>query len=174
MYLDGELYGTMIMMTSSFDGPSTISAGLRCRCPRCGEGALFSGFLTVAKSCDRCGLDYGFADQRAVVSVAGPEPGSAFAPAGVWYTAGSNACVYSNPPGELDPSEPLVQTSNRRFREDEFLVPPRLTRGRSSIRVRLEFAPRPQPLVPGGAAPAQAWSEYRYWAYTYVVPTDAP
>jgi len=42
--------------------PSTLSAGLRCRCPRCGEGKLFSGFLTVAKSCDQCGLDYGFAD----------------------------------------------------------------------------------------------------------------
>lgn len=44
------------------DSPSTLSAGLRCRCPRCGEGRLFRGFLTVAKSCDRCGLDYGFAD----------------------------------------------------------------------------------------------------------------
>ena len=42
--------------------PSTLSAGLRCRCPRCGEGKLFKGFLTVAKSCDRCGLDYSFAD----------------------------------------------------------------------------------------------------------------
>ena len=42
--------------------PTTLSAGLRCRCPRCGEGALFKGFLTVAKSCDRCGLDYSFAD----------------------------------------------------------------------------------------------------------------
>lgn len=42
--------------------PSSLSAGLRCRCPRCGEGKLFKGFLTVAKSCDRCGLDYGFAD----------------------------------------------------------------------------------------------------------------
>jgi len=42
--------------------PLPILSGLRCRCPRCGEGRLFAGFLTVAKSCDRCGLDYGFAD----------------------------------------------------------------------------------------------------------------
>lgn len=32
------------------------------RCPRCGEGKLFKGFLTLAPSCDNCGLDYSFAD----------------------------------------------------------------------------------------------------------------
>lgn len=42
--------------------PSTLSAGLRCRCPRCGEGKVFSGFLKIAPACDRCGLDYSFAD----------------------------------------------------------------------------------------------------------------
>ena len=55
------LYG-MLVMTTTFNTPSTISAGLRCRCPRCGEGKLFAGFLTLAKSCDRCGLDFSFAD----------------------------------------------------------------------------------------------------------------
>jgi uncharacterized protein (DUF983 family) len=39
-----------------------MSAGLKGRCPRCGEGRLFSGFLTVGKSCGICGLDYSFAD----------------------------------------------------------------------------------------------------------------
>src|SRR4029079_1357728 len=39
-----------------------IAAGLKGRCPRCGEGRLFSGFLTVDKSCGVCGLDYSFAD----------------------------------------------------------------------------------------------------------------
>lgn len=39
-----------------------IAAGLRGRCPRCGEGRLFSGFLSVGKSCGACGLDYRFAD----------------------------------------------------------------------------------------------------------------
>lgn len=39
-----------------------IGAGLKGRCPRCGEGRLFSGFLTVAPRCGVCRLDYGFAD----------------------------------------------------------------------------------------------------------------
>jgi uncharacterized protein (DUF983 family) len=34
-----------------------LSAGLRCRCPRCGEGRLFLGLLTVASRCRVCGLD---------------------------------------------------------------------------------------------------------------------
>ncbi len=39
-----------------------IRAGLLCRCPRCGKGKLFQGFLTPLPRCDVCGLDYGFAD----------------------------------------------------------------------------------------------------------------
>lgn len=39
-----------------------VPAGIRGRCPRCGEGRLFSGFLTVGKSCENCGLDYSYAD----------------------------------------------------------------------------------------------------------------
>jgi cytochrome c oxidase subunit 3 len=37
-------------------------SGIAGRCPRCGRGGLFRGFLTLAGSCDHCGLDYGFAD----------------------------------------------------------------------------------------------------------------
>ena len=37
-------------------------AGLLCRCPRCGKGPLFDGFLSLAKRCTVCGLDYSFAD----------------------------------------------------------------------------------------------------------------
>jgi uncharacterized protein (DUF983 family) len=36
--------------------------GLAGRCPRCGEGHLFAGYLTLAPKCDVCGLDYSFAD----------------------------------------------------------------------------------------------------------------
>jgi hypothetical protein len=115
-------------------------------------------------------LDYGWPDQRAEVSVAGDAEPSAFQPAGVWYLAGSSTCVYSNPPGELDAPDPVVETSDRRFREDEFLLPPSLTRGRSRIRVRIRFAPRAAPLMPGTPPPVQAWSEFRYWAYSYVLP----
>jgi uncharacterized protein (DUF983 family) len=39
-----------------------IAKGLRCRCPRCGQGRLFQGFLNLRPRCESCGLDYGFAD----------------------------------------------------------------------------------------------------------------
>jgi uncharacterized protein (DUF983 family) len=42
--------------------PLPIGRGLACRCPRCGKGKLFNGFLTLAPRCERCGLDYSFAD----------------------------------------------------------------------------------------------------------------
>jgi len=41
---------------------SPFATGFRARCPRCGDGHLFSGFLTLAPACDVCGLDYSFAD----------------------------------------------------------------------------------------------------------------
>lgn len=39
-----------------------VRAGLGGRCPRCGEGALFRGYLTLGKHCGNCRLDYSFAD----------------------------------------------------------------------------------------------------------------
>jgi uncharacterized protein (DUF983 family) len=39
-----------------------ILRGLACKCPRCGQGKLFKGFLDVAPACETCGLDYGFTD----------------------------------------------------------------------------------------------------------------
>jgi uncharacterized protein (DUF983 family) len=39
-----------------------IWAGFRARCPRCGKGPLFRGFLALRDKCPSCGLDYGFAD----------------------------------------------------------------------------------------------------------------
>src|ERR1700726_1391449 len=49
-------------MNQESRGPSPYLAGLMCRCPRCGKGKLFAGFLTLAPKCERCGLDYSFAD----------------------------------------------------------------------------------------------------------------
>src|SRR6476469_5135917 len=40
----------------------SIIRGLSGHCPRCGEGRLFKGFLGLRQGCDRCELDYGFAD----------------------------------------------------------------------------------------------------------------
>jgi len=37
-------------------------AGLLGRCPQCGEGRLFRGFLALRPCCERCGLDFAFAD----------------------------------------------------------------------------------------------------------------
>jgi uncharacterized protein (DUF983 family) len=36
--------------------------GIACRCPRCGEGKLYAGFLTLAPRCAVCDLDYAFID----------------------------------------------------------------------------------------------------------------
>jgi uncharacterized protein (DUF983 family) len=49
-------------MTGNPSIPRSIATGLACRCPRCGKGKLFSGFLTLRPRCDACGLDYSFAD----------------------------------------------------------------------------------------------------------------
>jgi hypothetical protein len=119
-------------------------------------------------------LDYSFHNQRAEVFIADAASSRpVWRPAGIWYLAGSNTCVYSYPPNrnELGATQHVVQTSNRRFRDDEFLIPRELTRGRSAIRVRVQFTPVPIPLYPGGPTPAQAWSEMRYTAYSYVMPT---
>ncbi len=45
-----------------FPPVNPVTAGLGCKCPRCGQGRLFDGFLNLRKSCSACGLDYSFAD----------------------------------------------------------------------------------------------------------------
>lgn len=39
-----------------------VMAGLKCCCPRCGEGRLFKGYLKIRDRCEVCGLDFSFAD----------------------------------------------------------------------------------------------------------------
>jgi uncharacterized protein (DUF983 family) len=41
---------------------AAILSGLTGRCPRCRQGKMFSGLLALRKKCERCGLDYSFAD----------------------------------------------------------------------------------------------------------------
>ena len=125
-------------------------------------------------------LDYSFPNQRAEVEVADASPTQAehrahpWRDAGVWYLAGSNACVYSNPKDEFGATERVVEISNRRFRDDEFLIPRSLTRGRSAIRLRIHFTPVRIPLFPGAVPPNLAWSEIRYKAYCFVRPSWRP
>jgi len=114
-------------------------------------------------------LDYSFPDQRAEVYIA-DKLNSEWKLAGIWYLAGSNTCVYSNPKEELGATEHNVETSNRRFRDDEFLISRDLTRGRKTIWVRIKFTPVNRPLFPGYPIGDRAWSEIKYTAYCFTTP----
>jgi uncharacterized protein (DUF983 family) len=46
----------------STSGVSPFTAGMKCRCPNCGEGQVFRGFLTFKDSCEACGADFTIAD----------------------------------------------------------------------------------------------------------------
>jgi hypothetical protein len=129
-------------------------------------------------------LDLQYPNQKAIVYIADGEAESPqWEEAGTWYSAGGNTVVFGDPRivpeakrkqhVELMPPEHIVQTSNRRWRDDEFLLPTRLTSGRSKIRVRCKFVPVGLPLFPGRAADEEAWTEFRYWAYCFVMPGAA-
>jgi hypothetical protein len=126
-------------------------------------------------------FDYQYPNQRAKISV---RPAGSEAPwreVGEWYTAGSNTCVHSRPPGdnfskaELAPTEHNVVTSNRRWREEEFLIPRQATHGVERLEIRVEPIAEDRPLFPGHPFPVKnAWSESRYWAYCYRLPELTP
>src|SRR3954463_6922278 len=42
--------------------PQTAIRGLACKCPACGVGKLYAGFLTLRPAGENCGLDYAFID----------------------------------------------------------------------------------------------------------------
>jgi uncharacterized protein (DUF983 family) len=42
--------------------PGAARAALWSRCPRCGQGKLFDGYLHIAKACTGCGLDFAMFD----------------------------------------------------------------------------------------------------------------
>lgn len=41
---------------------SPTRAGFAGKCPRCGRGALFDGFIKIKDTCPSCGLDFRIAD----------------------------------------------------------------------------------------------------------------
>jgi len=49
--------GDLAPFPNTFAPVPPLRAALLCRCPRCGEGRLFTGLLTVRQSCSVCGLD---------------------------------------------------------------------------------------------------------------------
>lgn len=41
---------------------SALAAGLQCKCPQCGKGPLFRGYLQLHDTCSACGADFMHAD----------------------------------------------------------------------------------------------------------------
>lgn len=117
-------------------------------------------------------LDYQFPNQKALVYVrSGKHRSGRWKPAGAWYLAGSNTCVYSNPKGETDERQYTVETSNRRLRDDEFMLPARLTRHQAQLQIKLVYVPVDTELYPGHPYPVRsAWSELGYHVYSYIMP----
>jgi uncharacterized protein (DUF983 family) len=63
--LDCPMMNEFTSATSAAEQTSVLQSALRglaCKCPRCGKGRLYAGFLTLAARCDTCGLDYAFID----------------------------------------------------------------------------------------------------------------
>jgi hypothetical protein len=50
------------------------------------------------------------------------------------------------------------------------MLPRQLTQGRALIRVRIEFQPVGLALFPGHPLAEEAWTEFRYRAYCFVMP----
>ena len=44
-------------LTAERDTKQSMLRGFRRTCPRCDKGHMFDGYLSVAKTCDVCGLD---------------------------------------------------------------------------------------------------------------------
>jgi hypothetical protein len=125
-------------------------------------------------------LDLHYPNQKARVLVSKADGAPDWQEAGTWYTAGGNPAVFGDPlvvpkdklkvHPELAPPAHVVWPSNRRWREDEFMLPRHLTQGRDLIRLRIEFQPVGLPLFPGHPVAEEAWTEFRYQAYCFVMP----
>lgn len=118
-------------------------------------------------------FDYLYPNQCAKVWVRPDKTGGKWQYVGQWYTAGSNTCVYSYPrsEGELGKTQHTIITGNRRWREEEFLIPRNLTEGVKRLEIKIQHVPNTRELFPGQPFPAEsAWSESRYWAYCYKMP----
>lgn len=50
------------MANTEYPRLEPYDVGVRGRCPRCGQGHMFEGFLKLRPSCEVCGLDYSYAD----------------------------------------------------------------------------------------------------------------
>ncbi len=119
-------------------------------------------------------FDYQYPNQKASVWVRPAQSDTNWNYVGIWYTAGSNTCYFSYPKGrsytdaELSPTAPQIITSNRRWREEEFLIDQQFTKGLSQLEVQIRWIPVERELLPGTPFPVEnAWSESRYYVYCY-------
>ena len=83
---------------------SPFAAGLRCRCPRCGRGALYRGYLDIVDRCAVCGLE-----------LAGKDSGDGPAVFLIWGTVILGVTL-----GLLRPAKALVMALQYRYRRAEF------------------------------------------------------
>jgi len=121
-------------------------------------------------------FDYQYPNQKASVWVRPADLDADWEYAGIWYTSGSNTCYFSYPTGksyteaELKPSNPKIITGNRRWREEEFIVNRHLTKGLTKMEIQVKWIPVNKELLPGQPFPIEnAWSEARYWVYSYTL-----
>jgi uncharacterized protein (DUF983 family) len=50
------------MLGNYYPELSPLKTGIAGKCPRCGQGPLFDGYLALAPGCASCGLSFAFAD----------------------------------------------------------------------------------------------------------------
>src|SRR4051794_22170770 len=52
----------MMAIDHTYPPVNAVAAALRGRCPRCGHGKLFKGFIGLQPCCCVCKMDYAFVD----------------------------------------------------------------------------------------------------------------
>ena len=57
-----DFAGGSMSVQKEYPPVGVVAAALRGRCPRCGHGRLYKGFVGLHPACDACGLSYAFAD----------------------------------------------------------------------------------------------------------------
>eukprot|EP00039_Didymoeca_costata_P021860 m.345599 g.345599 ORF g.345599 m.345599 type:complete len:741 (+) comp26860_c0_seq1:167-2389(+) len=118
-------------------------------------------------------LDLAYADQNATVAIRSSATNSCWrllkAP---WFTGGSNTVVFSDPSTET--GEPMtsvkLETSNRRFRDVEYLIPSSATKNCTKVDVMITYQKVTQDIFPGQPFPKQdGWTEFGWevWSIVY-------
>ena len=104
-------------------------------------------------------LDYSYPDQRATVSVADDRDGAPFEDAGTWYLAGGSTVLFEDSSSETsNVGAPTVESSDHRWRDDEFIDPAAAHGGASGHPDTRDFRAC-EPAAPAGRGAAGAGVE---------------